>query len=437
MKKKKFYILWLFLLLITTNFFLTGCINNVAENGTIHGKLFVYEGNQPALNPVKVRVEAIPAYGDDATKRLNFRYVIVEPSAHGEYTIPDVPPGKYNIQFDIQNKDAAYAYLVKLGNQPNKGESYQTADEVPTAYIESGRTYEMPDYYVEKISSSGTGSFKGKFVYSPLEIPLEGITIKLVEDGSSKVYSGITNNEGVVVISDLTAGKKYAINVPENYMISGLANGSSATVYITDNQTIEKTYVLAYHDQSHNKPHVRGIINIPSNFNEWIQKDDILAYLNMEGQSASNVTIQVQDGFYFDVEVEPWISKYQLRVSIKEPFFSNTVIYPLPALQPGQAYDLPDNAINLEVAHKDVTVKIYPPGNYIVSGEVVFSVTINSKLKSFIARAAGNYWMASVDLPYSVAKFDGVTVLKIGKNMPSMISIRETAKSLARYGSIC
>ncbi|MCK5683797.1 hypothetical protein KAJ27_06735 [bacterium] len=412
MLKTRFKKMTILLLLSLPFLLITGCINSAISDGVIKGKLYVFEGSNPALNPVKVRVEAIP---NGADQRLNFRYTIIEPSAHGEYVINNVPPGEYTLQFDIQGKQNGYAYVIGLSNlgptAPN-AEGTIPAEDVPIAFIESGRTYEMPDYYIVKSPQNGSGSFKGTFVYSALQIPLENVTIEMKKAGSTTEYA-TTNADGEVIFPKLETGTWTIGFADSGEPIYDMVDAGQNTITVAENHVFEQTYILKYAQD--NLPTIRGLVNIPKKFKLWMDPaTDIIAFLSLQNADATFATITVDASGFFETNIQPWLSKYQLNLSIREPLTSNRLVYPIPALGPGQVYEVPDNALDLEIAFKTVDVHVHPPAGVPASLEIIVSVTVNGIENNFIAQPAGQFWQVSVDVPYSMATFTSSTVLKIG-----------------------
>jgi len=391
------------LLIITTIFgLLTGCkMNGGLENGTIKGRLLVDDPKGGPIPPVKIY-----CYVKGSTAQTSWHKTIITKPNQGEYVIPDVPIGVYEVQYIIQGYETGWAWFVNVHNSPSEMDGDDTGDDTSrntlrqndddngsdsdlaattqTAYVESGQTYVMPDIHLVKRESYGVGSVAG-YVYHKfgrmIPVPDAKVIFTLSDsssgngnsnggsNGGTARYKQLgkttnlpqtfivkTNEEGKYMISNLKAGKQYSVTVsaagfkpPEN----------DIKVRIAKNKTTRLDIYLEPESAV-----IRGKINIsPSKFTPWAQNlaNNLIAIsISGIGGIFSNDNIQLDGSLFFEVEVPALLPNYTISTSAKNPVFDGTSKYVVPRLTPGQIYDIPEGSITVSLAHKQVIVRFYP-----------------------------------------------------------------------------
>ncbi|PKK91765.1 MAG: hypothetical protein CVV64_03630 [Candidatus Wallbacteria bacterium HGW-Wallbacteria-1] len=223
-------------LLLTISYIL-GCSGSAGvRNGAIKGRLTTTDGND--LPQVRIRVQAQEEQLDEANPYS--RYVVTD-SSDGNYIIPDVPVGVFNI--------SAFAEGYELSGSEATGATGVSSEVNFVAIVESGSTYDVPTIYVKKRSSQQAGTVKGTVYDRALLTPIQNATVNIsgfsVNTDSNGEYSigGLIPSDGYPVECVAVGFKRYTAALPDTV---------SPVVYIVPGKDVNYDIYLSRGDGSFN-----------------------------------------------------------------------------------------------------------------------------------------------------------------------------------------
>jgi len=349
-------------LLLLSTYIMIGCKGSAGiRNGAIRGKVQVVGGG--TLPAVTVRAEAVDRAVTD--KEPISEYVVVT-NVDGTFEIPSVPVGIYKMYFQVEGYEvlggtttAPYAGgtaggstttgggttgegstggTTTGGSTTGTGEMSLITDSGVKAYVQSGRTYELPTIWLRKLADIKPGKITGH-VYDQQSGIIAGALVYL----ENTFFSTVSDSNGKYTLSNVPLG---------TYTLKASKEGYKDSPGITINMVSgnEAAYIVRDIRLEPEDATITGVIqpkNYPGLFDEIYDKIQVV----VEGTDAHTTA----SGGRYTLTVPIGPSSYKVRFI--HPFVEDTYVLVQGPLTAGQTVSAPTAELTYKT--RQVTVQAF------------------------------------------------------------------------------